>query len=45
LRRGWASDGKLVVPEDVQSAFKLKPGAIIDFYLDETARTAATTSG
>lgn len=34
------ADGKLVVPEDVQSAFKLKPGDIIDFYLDETARTA-----
>ena len=34
------ADGKLVVPENVQSAFKLKPGDIIDFYLDETARTA-----
>jgi bifunctional DNA-binding transcriptional regulator/antitoxin component of YhaV-PrlF toxin-antitoxin module len=34
------ADGKLVVPEDVQTAFKLKPGDIIDFYLDETARTA-----
>jgi bifunctional DNA-binding transcriptional regulator/antitoxin component of YhaV-PrlF toxin-antitoxin module len=33
-------DGKLVVPEDVQTAFKLTPGDIIDFYLDETARTA-----
>ena len=33
-------DGKLVVPEDVQTVFKLKPGDIIDFYLDETTRTA-----
>jgi bifunctional DNA-binding transcriptional regulator/antitoxin component of YhaV-PrlF toxin-antitoxin module len=34
------ADGKLVVPEDARSTFKLKPGDIIDFYLDETARTA-----
>jgi bifunctional DNA-binding transcriptional regulator/antitoxin component of YhaV-PrlF toxin-antitoxin module len=34
------ADGKLVVPEDVQTAFKLKRGDVSDFYLDETARTA-----
>ena len=33
------ADGKLVVPDDVQTALQTG-GDIIDFYLDETARTA-----
>jgi bifunctional DNA-binding transcriptional regulator/antitoxin component of YhaV-PrlF toxin-antitoxin module len=33
-------DGKLDVPEGVRAAFALKPGDIVDFYLDEKARTA-----
>ena len=33
-------DGLLAVPEAVRTAFNLKPGDIVDFYLDETARTA-----
>jgi bifunctional DNA-binding transcriptional regulator/antitoxin component of YhaV-PrlF toxin-antitoxin module len=35
-----SADGMLAVPEAVRTAFNLKAGDTVDFYLDETARTA-----